>query len=274
MIFGSTAFFVVSLVKFIDTMGTIEYIELGNEKIPTIYMIDNNIQIDDYNKEISNGEYEVEVTYYDDLLLYDIFDRYIDFLEENEFTCVENDYNEGFLVKKSVDDGMIILVNIYEAYDYDGELYFTILYEKVYDDFSNYVKEITYKRVGEEKYGYIDINSEWLPYLNYKDMVQYEGDDGFLSLYYIENPGFNAREYMNSIQTYLLSDGVEDIEISEVKVDGYDAYQLYGYYPYDKMYMTIWCFLDNNNIMHYIEIDTFEYDSEAFSKIESYSVTK
>ena len=50
LIFGSTAFFVVSLVKFIDTMGTIEYIELGNEKIPTIYMIDNNIQIDDYNK--------------------------------------------------------------------------------------------------------------------------------------------------------------------------------------------------------------------------------
>jgi len=273
-VIGSTIFFGVSLFRYIDKMGKIEYIELGNDKIPTMYISNNDIQIDYYSKETSLDETEIEVEYYDNLYQYNMIDSYIELLEENGFTCVDIDEDDWYLVKESVDKGKVITVNIYENYDYDDELYFTIVYEKEKDDISNHIKKVTYKRVGEEKYGFIDIDSTWQPYIGTNDMIQYDGETGFLTLYYIENPNINAREYMTEIYNSVIIDGVEDMKITEVTVDGYNAYQLSGYYSQEKSYIAIWCFLDNNNIMHYIEIDAEKYNSESFSKIESYSVLK
>ena len=274
LVVASTVFFIVSLINYINNMGKMEYIKLGNEKVPTMYLINNSIQIDEYEKEIEGKEIEVEISYYDNLYSYDMINEYVSYLEKHEFVCSQKKNNQWHLVKKSIDNGMIIIVNVYENYDYDGNMYFTIIYEKKYADYSKYVKEITYKRVGEEKYGYIDIDSTWNPYLNSKDMLQYEGEDGFLSLYYVENPNFNTREYMGNIQNYLIKKGVTDIEITEVKVSEYDAYQLYGYSTYDKMYLVIWCFMDNNNTIHYIELDSIDSNSEIFSKIGTYSITE
>lgn len=271
-VIGSTVFFGVSLFKYIDKMGKLEYIELGNDKIPTLYMSNNDIQIDSYNKETSLDEIEVEIEYYDNLYQDNMIDTYVELLEENGFTCVDIDDDDWYLVKKSVDKGKVITINIYENSDYDGELFFTIVYEKEKDKISNHIKEIIYKRVGEAKYGFIDIDSTWQPYMETKDMIQYEGVDGFLTLYYVENLNINVREYMTEIYNSVSIEGAIDLAITEVTVDGYNAYQLFGYYPYEKAYIAIWCFLDNNNILHYIEIDSSKNNSEAFSKIESYSV--
>ena len=273
---GSTIFFVVSLVNYINKMEKLQYIELDNDKVPTMYVSNNNILIDSYSKDKEDDEIEVEIEYYDNLYEYDMIDAYIELLENDGFTCVDINDNDWYLVKESVDKGYVILVNIYENYYYnsDNELYFTIVYEKEKDNVSNHIKEVTYKRVGEEKYGFIEIDSTWQPYVNSKDMLQYEGKNGFLTLYYIENPHLNAREYMSEIYNSVSIDGAEDLEVTEVIVDNYDAYQLSGYYPFEDAYIAIWCFLDNNNILHYIEIDSNKYNSKAFSKIESYSVLK
>lgn len=275
-IIGSTVFFGISLFKYIDKMGKMKYIELGNDKIPTIYMSNNNIQIDYYDKEVSHGKIKVEIEYYDNLYQYNVIDNYIELLEANNFTMIETDENNQYLVKESVDAEKVIIVNIYENYDYnnDNESYFTITYRKEIDNISNHIKEITYKRVGEEKYGFIDIDSTWTPYFGASDMFQYKGKDEFLTLYYIEEPNFNAREYMYEIYNSVNRDGGENLEITEIIVDGYNAYQLSGYYAYEDIYIAIWCFLDDKNIMHYIEIDSEKYNSVAFSRIESYSVLK
>lgn len=274
LLVSSTVFFGVSLFKMIDKMGKIEYIELGNDKIPTMYMSNKDIQIDYYDKETNLDGIEVEIEYYDNLYQYDMIDTYIEILEEVGFTCVDVDENDWYLVKESIDQGNVILVNIYENYDYDNELYFTIIYEKEQADISKYIEEVTYKRVGEEKYGFIDVDSTWSPYVETRDMIQYGGKTGGLILYYIENPNFNAREYMSEIYNSVNRDGGNNLEITEVTIDGYNAYQLSGYYAYEDIYFAIWCFLDNDNIIHYIEIDSLKYESDVFSKIESYSVLK
>ena len=271
LLIGSSVFFAISFLKYIDKIGTLEYIELGNDKIPTMYMSNSSIEIDSFYKE---GNSNVEIEYYDNLYKYDMVTKYIEFLEEYGFDYIEEDEDDWYLIKESVDNGYVIIVNIYENYDDYSEFYFTVTYEKEYDDIENHIKSITYKRVGEEKYGFIDIDSTWKPYTGTSDMIQYEGKDGFLTLYYIEKPNFNAREYMDNIYNYIQEEGGENINVIEVNVDGYNAYQLSAYYNEDESYIAIWCFLDNNEVMHYIEIDALKYDSEAFSKIESYSVLK
>ena len=61
---------------------------------------------------------------------------------------------------------------------------------------------------------------------------------------------------MNGIYEAVYAEGAENIKTEEVTVDGYNAYQLSGVYSIDNTYIAIWCFLDANNIMHYIEIDS------------------
>ena len=275
LIIASTLFAITSLFKYTNRLSTLEYVTLDKDKVPTIYNVNKEIGIDFYSKEIDGKEIEIELEYYYDLNYYDnIIDEYSKLLEENGFTRIYSGDDIDF-VKQSTDNDFVVKIEIDEEYDYDGN-YFIIKYEKERSNINKYIKEITYKRVGEEKYGYIDIDSTWNIYIdiNNKDMIQYKGQDGFLTLYYIDNPNFNTREYMSSIYSYLINDGLINLNVDEVKVSGYNAYQISGYYEPDKMYVVIWCFLDENNIMHYIEINSLNYNSEVFSKIESYSITK
>lgn len=280
LIIGSTVFFVASFMNFIDKMGKIEYIELDNDKIPTIYICDENIMIDEYNKNTVNGEIEVEVTYYDNLFNSTAIYEYIELLEENGFTIYTDGYNEiiGYglsrwnLVKESL-DGKVIYITI-EINNYDES---DITYEKINDSIDNYIKKITYQRVGEEKFGYINIDDTWSDYLEDTNFIQYSGASGSLYLTYTDlgDNNINLREYVDSEFDILVNSGVE-IETEEVTVDGYEAYQLAGYYDDLNCYLAIWYFADDDNILHYIELDAYAYDEkdEIFSKIESYSVTK
>ena len=273
LIITSTIFCVYSIYKYETKIASLEYIKLGSDEIPTIYKYNKDIKIDFYEKSIENNEIEVEIEYYDDIYKYDILNNYINDLEQNGFDKVMNENGEWYLVKKSNEQGKLILIKVYQEYDrYDT--YNIIEYEKINGRFEDYVETINYKRVGEEKYGYIDIDSKWNPIMEEKDMIQYGTNYERLTLYYIENPNFNQREYMNGIYEAVYAEGAENIKIEEVTVDGYNAYQLSGVYSIDNTYIAIWCFLDDNNIMHYIEIDSTKYNSETFSQISSYSVLK
>jgi len=131
----STVFGVISIVNYFSKMSKIEYIELGNDKIPTIYVYDNLIKIDEYNKDITSSEYEIEITYYDNLYTSGILDKYIFSLEKLGFKQIDTKYNNQVLVKESIDKGNVIIISI-DKDDYYDE--FDITYRKRQDNISNY----------------------------------------------------------------------------------------------------------------------------------------
>ena len=274
LIIGSTIFLFSSIVNWYDEIKVMSYIEMGNDKIPTMYLVDSRITMSEYEKELDNGNTTITAEYYYNLYNYDMINKYTDYLEENGFTYVENSSTDWYVVKKSVDNGMILIINIYEENDDDTS--FSVVYEKIKGNINDYVEEVTYKQVGEEKYGYINIDSTWEPYLDEDDMFQYVSKDNYesLTIFYVEELSFTLREYMTKLQEYAMEDGASDLKIIEVKVNNYDAYQMEGYYNKDNNYIVVWCFVDENNTLHYIEIDSNKYNSKTFSLIESYTLVK
>ncbi len=274
LIIGSTIFLFSSIVNWYDEIKVMSYIEMGNDKIPTMYLVDSRITMSEYEKELDNGNTTITAEYYYNLYNYDMINKYTDYLEENGFTYVENSSTDWYVVKKSVDNGMILIINIYEENDDDTS--FSVVYEKIKGNINDYVEEVTYKQVGEEKYGYINIDSTWEPYLDKDDMLQYVSKDNYesLTIFYVEELSFTLREYMTKLQEYAMEDGASDLKIIEVKVNNYDAYQMEGYYNKDNNYIVVWCFVDENNTLHYIEIDSNKYNSKTFSLIESYTLVK
>ena len=274
LIIGSTIFLFSSIVNWYDEIKVMSYIEMGNDKIPTMYLVDSRITMSEYEKELDNGNTTITAEYYYNLYNYDMINKYTDYLEENGFTYVENSSTDWYVVKKSVDNGMILIINIYEENDDDTS--FSVVYEKIKGNINDYVEEVTYKQVGEEKYGYINIDSTWEPYLDEDDMLQYVSKDNYesLTIFYVEELSFTLREYMTKLQEYAMEDGASDLKITEVKVNNYDAYQMEGYYNKDNNYIVVWCFVDENNTLHYIEIDSNKYNSKTFSLIESYTLVK
>lgn len=274
LIIGSTIFLFSSIVNWYDEIKVMSYIEMGNDKIPTMYLVDSRITMSEYEKELDNGNTTITAEYYYNLYNYDMINKYTDYLEENGFTYVENSSTDWYVVKKSVDNGMILIINIYEENDDDTS--FSVVYEKIKGNINDYVEEVTYKQVGEEKYGYINIDSTWEPYLDEDDMLQYVSKDNYesLTIFYVEELSFTLREYMTKLQEYATEDGASDLKITEVKVNNYDAYQMEGYYNKDNTYIVVWCFVDENNTLHYIEIDSNKYNSKTFSLIESYTLVK
>jgi len=198
-IIASTIFFVISLFNYLNKIGKLEYIQLGNDKIPTIYLSNNIFEIDSYEKDIDEDEIEVKIEYYDDLYQDNMINKYISYLEEFGFNYIVLEDGKWYLVKESNDIGKLLFIHIYEKYDYDGGKYFTVLYEKELGDINNYLKKITYKRVGGEKFGYIDVLSNWQPYvtLDNDETLQYYNENEFLTLYYIEKS--HSRELIREL---------------------------------------------------------------------------
>ncbi len=266
----STVFFVSSFVKWNMKVSTLEYIKLGNDSIPTMYK-NNNIKAKINSKEISNDEIEIDL-YYNNLYDNNIINDYIAFLGKENFVFVREDVDDFYLVKESVDSGKILLVELDKDFDDSEQL--TITYEKRQGNISNYLKKVNYKRVGLEKFGYIDIDSTWKLYSNNNEMIEYRGETGYLILNYIENSSFDADSYADNIYNCLLEDDVEDLEISNIMVDNYNSYQISAFDANDNTYICIWIFQDDDGIIHYIKLNSYGYTSDVFSSIESYSLER
>ena len=125
---GSTVFAFTSIFKYVDKLSVLDYVELGDDEIPTMHRVNSSITADWYSKNVENDYMKVEMEYNKNLYNYNIIDEYISFMEDSGFTYVEKSSTNWYLVSESVDDNKILLVNIYEDTNTDGELFFTVTY--------------------------------------------------------------------------------------------------------------------------------------------------
>lgn len=270
LIIGSTAFAFKSMIKYGDKLRALDYVELGDDKIPTMHLVNNNITATGYFKNIS----KVEIQYNQNLYDYNIIDEYISFMEDSGFTYVEKSSTNWYLVSESVDDNKVLLVNIYENTDTDGNLYFTVTYEKKFDIFDKYVEKVNYMQVGKEKYGYISIPDNWNLYSEDKRIVYYNGNNTLVLDYRDLNEEENVtiESIYSSMYQDLYSENDEELKSIKVKVNDYDAYQISGYS--DEAYYVIWLFEDENKIVHYVEFDSDRKNNDIFKLIETFKLEK
>lgn len=270
LIIGSTAFAFKSMIKYGDKLRALDYVELGDDKIPTMHLVNNNITATGYFKNIS----KVEIQYNQNLYDYNIIDEYISFMEDSGFTYVEKSSTNWYLVSESVDDNKVLLVNIYENTDTDGNLYFTVTYEKKFDIFDKYVEKVNYMQVGKEKYGYISIPDNWNLYSEDKRIVYYNGNNTLVLDYQDLNEEENVtiESIYSNIYQNLYSENDEKLKSIKVKVNDYDAYQISGYS--DEAYYVIWLFEDENKIVHYVEFDSDKKNNDIFKLIETFKLEK
>lgn len=271
---GSTIFTFTSIFKFVDKLSVLDYVELGDDEIPTMHRVSSSITADWYSKNIEDDYMKVEIEYNKNLYNYDIIDEYISFMEDSGFTCVELSTSNWYLVSESVDDNKILLVNVYEEKDTDGELFFTVTYEKKNGKIDDYVKKVNYMEVGKEKYGYISIPDNWNLYSEDKRIVYYNGNNTLILDYRDLNEEENVtiESIYSSMYQDLYSESDEELKSIKVKVNNYDAYQISGYS--DKAYYVIWLFKDDNNIVHYVEFDSDRKNNDIFKLIETYKLKK
>lgn len=270
LIIGSTAFAFKSMIKYGDKLRVLDYVELGNDKIPTMHLINNNITAAGYFGSIS----KVEMQYNQNLYDYNIIDEYISFMEDSGFTYVEKSSTNWYLVSESVDDNKVLLINIYEETSDDGDIYFAVTYEKKFGMIDSYVEKVNYMQVGKEKYGYISIPSNWNLYSEDGRIVYYKSNNTLVLDYrdLNEEEGVTIESIYSSMYQDLYSENDEELKSIKVKVNNYDAYQISGYS--DEAYYVIWLFEDENKIVHYVEFDSDRKNNDIFKLIETFKLEK
>lgn len=117
------------------------------------------------------------------------------------------------------------------------------------------------KKVGQDKYGFVQVPSSWV---NFKDVdlpddskvIQYSDPLGssIITLNVIENFDQNIEDAAQATAQNIQSNGV-DVKGAKVKIDNYDAYQLYGLYEDQGLMLIVWYFMDENNNLHYVSAE-------------------
>lgn len=70
------------------------------------------------------------------------------------------------------------------------------------------------------------------------------------------------------------SEGVEKLTEATVTLGKYSAYQVYGYYASDNVWLVCWFFEAEDGKTHYISIEGPDPSSEHFNIPKTFSLTK
>ena len=122
------------------------------------------------------------------------------------------------------------------------------------------------KKIGLENYGFVEVPDYWI---NFKDVdlpadttvIQYANPSGssIITMNIAKNYEQDAKVSAENSFQNMKNDGV-DVEGARVKIGGYDAYQVYGYYEDEGIVLVSWHFKDENNTLHYVAAEGKEND--------------
>lgn len=135
--------------------------------------------------------------------------------------------------------------------------------------------EREYVRGGAENYGFIDIPSDWVTFteegMEDEGMVQYSDVNGesVITLQYYDD--VDAETAATNVYV-TLEESAENLTAAMVELDGYEAYQVYGYMPDTNEILVCWFFDGDDGLMHYLAIEGT--DMELFDLSETYSVNE
>lgn len=147
------------------------------------------------------------------------------------------------------------------------------------EDSSGDVTSSETKKVGKERYGFVEVPSYWK---DFKDVdlpsdttvIQYSDPSGssIITMDVTENYEHDIENTAQQGAQIMQNEGAS-VEGARVSIGGYEAYQVYGYYENDGTILVAWYFKDENNALHYVSAegtlhdvsDVVEYVEKTYS---------
>ena len=133
------------------------------------------------------------------------------------------------------------------------------------------------KRVGSDEFGYITIPENWVNFIDVdgNSTLQYSYANIYIAtLYAVPTTQIDAYNYASNIMNKLKSEGVQNVQGATVNVGKYSAYQVYGYYANENIWLVCWFFETEDGKTHYISIEGPDRNSEYFNIPNSFSLSK
>lgn len=134
-------------------------------------------------------------------------------------------------------------------------------------------------KVGNDDIGYIYVPEDWKKFkdvsVNDENMVQYSdiAGDKIVTMTVFEKPAYTLEQYQQSLKTLLEKDNDNYISEYDDYIDDYKikAKKIGGKYQGKNLYT--WTFADSDGNIHYIALESTDYDTEVFDLIDTYTFT-
>lgn len=135
--------------------------------------------------------------------------------------------------------------------------------------------------IGNDDFGYLKLPGKWYKFqdVDGKSALQYSLDSQWIVSLESYEPKYDdeTAEYLakTSLSNLINNEvGVENATGATVKLAGYDAYQVYGLYTNDNIWLVEWFFEPGDGKIHYISVEGPDYNSDYFKIPETFSLTK
>lgn len=280
IIFGFIAVMVAIVVgivafafSFKDKYETKKFIELGSDKIPTIYSAVGQKSLVSFNTQINGNGRTTTLAYSAADFTEDELNQYVATLEDADFSLVDDNTNIFVYVKESENSGKLVFV--YGNKDYTNNT-IVIDYVKISGDINDYnLKDKSNEktiRVGAAGYGYIDVPESVERYYGTTkndDVLQYSNESKSLliTLSCIENSEYTVADYIAYYADDYEKNGAT-VKLGNETVDGYNAYTILAAHE-DGWISEEWLFVDKNNNLYYVYMGTYD-DTYIFDYIDTY----
>ncbi len=281
IVFGCIALFVALIVgiiavafSFVNNYETKEYIEIGNDKIPTIYSAVGQKDIMSINKSLKEDNNTTTLVYYADDFTAEDLDAYSEVLLDEDFSEAKDETNIFMYVRESSDTGNLVFV--YANFDYSNDtLVFT--YIKKSGDIDDYVLSNSNGdtiRVGAKGYGFIDVPDTFERYTGSSttdEVLQYSNEEKTLliTLSSLENSEFTIDNYVSYFAEDYKDEGAT-VKLGNEVVDEYNAYTILAAFE-DGWITKEWLLIDKNNNLYYVYMGTYD-DTYIFDYIQTYGI--
>lgn len=135
--------------------------------------------------------------------------------------------------------------------------------------------------IGNDEYGYLSLPGTWYKFYDVsgtKSGIQYTKDTVWIvSMDASTKTSEITAENLAKTALYNMKYGSETVQNAtgaKVKVRNYNAYQVYGYYPNDNIWLVEWFFEPGDGKVHYISVEGNDYTSDYFKIPDSFSLSK
>ena len=135
------------------------------------------------------------------------------------------------------------------------------------------------KVVGEEKYGYVTVPSDWVKFYDYStvaNVLQYSYANEYVltMMYYSKDELRSAETAAANAKAHLSTENVEKLTGAKVKMGSYDAYQVYAYYPDENEWLVCWFFEAEDGLVHYLAVEGPDPYSDYFEIPNTFKIKK
>lgn len=137
------------------------------------------------------------------------------------------------------------------------------------------------QKVGSDEHGYVYIPKDWT---NFKDInststsnnIQYSlANTYILTMTSFEKDGSTAKDRANFLAATLKEENeVTDLTGATVTIANYTAYQVYCYYPNEKIWLVTWIFEAEDDKIHFLSVEGPDRNSEHFNIPKTFTLKK